>query len=573
MSPFHHRLEAVAPWAAGLLLALPTLVAFYPPMSDLPYHEAAIGILRHFGDRSMFPPGLYEYNLGEPNQLFHMVGWAASYVMSTRWVVKLLVWATIVAVPVCAARLARHLGASPLAALLVAPVAVGWLFYWGLIANLIGLAALLAVLPGLDRLAERPTGRRAFATVGAVALLYFCHEAMMFLYGAAALGLAVIHPWSARRTPLRLVPFVASVVFAVAQARWQMRFMSPAVRAVPTLWASPLYKLRSIPNILSPASDWTALCAMSSLCAMTLTAMFWLRSRERRRGSAVVGTSTARLERFRSWTVAYRWELFACVCIGMYLAFPMTLNGATLVYYRWFPPGFAILAVSAAPRDLFVRPARVALIALLVLPVATLLLAWPAFADSNRGYASLEPLLSRVEPGSSVAGLDLGPADPSRTYSFGPASGRILATRGGRLLYAFTDSAVSPVVVARRYQWTESLVRVGFDSYSFRPGQDLSRYQYVLVRANDAPLVFLAIRSLAPEAEYIAGVDEWLLFKSRLPTISPLSRDLWLNGPPPENVRDRMNVLLAEAHKPPAQGAPEEPAAGYGASQQVLREP
>jgi hypothetical protein len=77
--------------AAGVVLALPSLIAFYPPLGDLPYHKAAIGILRRFGDPSMFPPGLYRRNLGEPNQLFHMVGWALSHLMSSRWAVKLRV--------------------------------------------------------------------------------------------------------------------------------------------------------------------------------------------------------------------------------------------------------------------------------------------------------------------------------------------------------------------------------------------------------------------------------------------------------------------------------------------------
>jgi hypothetical protein len=190
--------EAVAPWAAGLLLAIPILIAFYPPMTDLPFHEAAIAILRHFGDRSMFPPGLYRYNLGEPNQLFHMTGWALSYVVSTRWAAKLVVAAAVALVPVCAARFARHVGASPLAALVVAPIALGWLFSWGLVANVLGIAALLAVLPLLDDLAREPTPRRAVAAVGGAVLLYFAHEAMLFVYGGAALGLALLHRWSRR---------------------------------------------------------------------------------------------------------------------------------------------------------------------------------------------------------------------------------------------------------------------------------------------------------------------------------------------------------------------------------------
>lgn len=56
----------MAPWVAGLLLACPTLVAFYPPMTDLPFREAAIALLRHRNEPTLVPPGLYELNLGQP---------------------------------------------------------------------------------------------------------------------------------------------------------------------------------------------------------------------------------------------------------------------------------------------------------------------------------------------------------------------------------------------------------------------------------------------------------------------------------------------------------------------------
>jgi hypothetical protein len=544
MNVRQRRIEALVPPAAGLLLALPTLVAFYPPMSDLPYHEAAIAILRHFYDRAMFPRGLYRFNFGEPNQLFYAVGWVLSLVMSTRWAVKLIVAATIVAIPTCAVRLARYVGASPLAALLIAPMAVGWLFYWGLIANLIGLAALLAVLPTLDRFARAPTKRGAVAAIGGALLLYSAHEAMMFLYGGMSLLLALLYPWSPRQTLARLAPFAAVVVVHEAFIHWVQQFIPPTVRGMPVMWSSLAFKVKNIPYIISPAPDWPVLSAMSTLCVFTIAGLFWLRTRERRAGVNEGAVDGSRFHRVRSWALAYRWELFVGACMAAFLAFPLTLNGATFVYHRWFPPGFAVLAVIAAPRDLFVRPARVVVLALMTLPIATLLLGWPSFADSNRSYKALEPLLARVDLGSAVAALDLGPGDESRTFSLGPACGRILTTRGGRLIYAFTDSPISPVLIPRRYQWNESLIRVGFDSYAFRPAHDLHLFKYVLVRANAAALAELAVHALEPEADYIASVNEWLLFRSRFPTIPLLSRDARIEGPPPESMRDRINKLL-----------------------------
>jgi hypothetical protein len=549
------RIEALAPWAAGLLLATPVLVAYYPPMTDLPYHEAAVGILRHLGDASMFPPGLYHYNLGQPNQLFHLVAWALSYLVSTRWAMKLVVAAAVVSVPVCGARFARHLGASPLGALVVAPMALGWLFSWGLVANIVGLAALLATLPWLDRLANEPTPRRAALAAAGAAVLYLAHEAMMVVYAGATIGLLVLYARrdAMRKTALRAVPFGASAALAAAQAQLQKRVITPAVRGMPTFWHPVLHKLKRVPYIILPATDNLVQISMFALCVLVVVAFLWLRRRERR----AAGPSAE--HGWRAWAIRHRWELFAAACFGAYLAFPLTLSGATLVYQRFFPPAFAVFVIASTPRDLWVRQGRIARMTVGVLPLATLLVAWAPFADSSREYVALEKLLPHVEPGSAVAEIDLGPGDPSRTYSLGPASGRILATRGGRLSYAFTDSSVSPVVMARKYQWNESLIRIGFDSWAFEPAVDFKRFRYALVRTTDPELAEIATYALSEEARPVDTAGEWILFESKLDVMPPASHDFPPPKPPPQTVRERINDLLATLRNAPGVTVPDEP--------------
>ncbi|MBV9945484.1 MAG: hypothetical protein JOZ69_01395, partial [Myxococcales bacterium] len=491
-------LDAVAPWAAGLVLAMPVLVAFYPPMTDLPLHEAAIGILRHFDERAMFPPGLYLHNFGEPNQLFHMLGWALSYAVSTRWAVKLLVAAAVLAIPPSAASLARHLGASGLAAVIVSPMALGWLFSWGLVTNLLGLACLLWVLPALDRYSARPTFRGAIANLGAVALLYFAHEAMLFVYGLFAALLVALAPGSLRRATARLVPLVAIAGVHTASIRRQARFLTPAVRSIEVIWHPLAHKLVRIPQILLPAHDFPLMLGTGGLCLLALASFVRLRARERAsepapggdaradagatavRGGGSAPHPSSRLGSLRSALVARRFELLGVACLVAYFVMPFSLAGATLVYHRFLPPAFVVIALAAAPRDLWVSTARITRVTLGVLPVATLFVAWPSFADAGREHARLERILPLIEPGSAVAAIQLGSGDPTRTFSLGSAGGRVLATRGGRLSYAFTDSPISPVVIARRYQWNESLVRLGFRPWDLRPAHDLKLFQYLL---------------------------------------------------------------------------------------------
>lgn len=490
-------------------------------MTDLPLHEGTIGILRHLRDPAMCPAGLYELNLAEPNQLFHLVGWALSYLVSTRWAAKLVVAAAVVAIPVCAARFARHVGASPLASLLVAPMALGWLFTWGLVANLVGLAALLAMLPVVDRLAQDPTSRRALAAAGGAAFLYFAHEAMMLAYAGAALAFAVLHRGPMKQRALRAAPFVFALALMVAQARWQKSHMGPALRGMPTLWHPLSHKLVHALYILLPATDYLVQGGMFALCALAISAFFWLRARERASQQQQPPRAKPCV---RQWLLAHRWETFAVCGLVAFFAFPLTLNGATLVYQRWFAPSYAVLAIVAAPRDLWTRAARAARVVVFTLPVATLLVAGPSFADSSRQYEALEPLVGHVQPGSALAMIDLGPGDPSRTFSLQTACARVLAERGGRLAFAYTDSTVSPVVIPRRYQWQESLVRLGFDSWRFRPAQDLKQFRYVLLRATDPRLVAIGTVALAPEATPLAESGEWVLFESKLevvPVVSP----------------------------------------------------
>jgi hypothetical protein len=361
---------------------------------------------------------------------------------------------------------------------------------------------------------------------------------MLFVLVGTSLALALLHPWgSLRHAALRFTPAAAGVAIALAQLRWQKRFMTPSIAYLPTLWHPPLYKLERIPDLLIPATDPVVHAAMVALCLLAIGTFVWLRSRERRSS----GQARPRLRADpRAWAHQYRWELFSATCFVAFMAFPLTLNGATLVYQRWFPPAFAVLAVAVAPRDLWTRSAFVTRIAVAVLPLATLLVVWPAFADSSREYEALETLMPYIDRGSAVAEVDLGPGDATRTYSLGTASGRILAQRGGRLVYAFTDSPISPAVIPRRYQWQEALFRVAFDAYDFRPAHDLRRFRYVLLRTINPQRLWMATYALSEDAEYIAGGGEWLLFRSRYP-VAPLTSPDWpMEQPPPPSLRDKL---------------------------------
>jgi hypothetical protein len=107
---------------------------------------------------------------------------------------------------------------------------------------------------------------------------------MMFLYPGAALGLALVYPWSREATALRLAPALLGVVVTLGQAKWQERFMSPTVLPVQRTWTPLGKKLRDIPDIISPATETPRpLCDVEPLRADDRRALLDARSRAARR--------------------------------------------------------------------------------------------------------------------------------------------------------------------------------------------------------------------------------------------------------------------------------------------------
>jgi hypothetical protein len=534
------RAEALAPWLTGVLLACPVLWAYYPPASDLPYHEAGISLLRDFHDATKVPAGLYELNLGEPNQLFYLLGWAISHVVSTRWAVKLLLAGTVLALPICAARLSRHAGSSPMASLLVAPIALGWLFSNGFVTNLLGLAVLLATLPLLDRLGDEPTWRRALTSLGALVLLYFAHLAMMVAFAAAALGSVLTHSWSWRKSAWRLSPFVAGVAIAFAQGQWQKRYITASFAGLSVLWEPLSHKALVAPRVLSPQADDTITWCMSVLLVLATGAFLRLRSREQHSMPSAEedGRTVARL---RAWAHTNRWQLFALAGVLAYLAFPLTLGGWQVVYQRWLPPSFAVLAACSGPRDLRSRPAQLVAALVCIVPIATLLVTVPSFVDSDREVRSLEKLLPEIAPGSSVACLTFGSAGQARSYTLTP--GRVLAVRGGRISNDFTNTPIFPVVTRKEYGWDG--VRERIASGGFRPAHDLRMFRYILALTSDRQTAKVATLALGGDATLVDSSDDWLLFESNLSVVPPASPALKMERPAPETLKQRAETVLA----------------------------
>jgi hypothetical protein len=531
------RAADLAPWVGGIVLAIPVLLCSYPPMSDLPLHEASIGLLRHWGDAKFAPPSLYFVNLGQANQLFSILVYLVSFAVPIGWASKIVVASALVGLPVAAARFADHVGAPRWTALLVAPVGLGWLFFWGLIQNIVGLVALLALLPSIDRFAAKPTTRGALGMCAAMVLLHFAHQAMQLVaLMALVLCSAGATLRDARGIALRLAPVLLCALLVFIANRMAWRYAGPMHKAMqPFQWTEVSYKLAEIPGVLFAGYEPYVRNLMMLLVSVPL--VFFGIGRLRSRPRDLDGWGA----RVHEW----RFELLALALFILFVVAPSTVKSTTLVYHRFLPPAWSVLAVAGAART--ARVARLVPRALCATaPIASILTSWPTFVDSHHVYADLEALLPNVEVGSSVAALNLGPNPPNRLWDPMVAAGHIVAVKGGRSLFDYTQSPVSPVTQKGNRTWLEPLVRLESKPWDFRPAWDFTRFRYVFMATPKPSRALAVIYCLRDEARLVASQGDWYLFESKLPVVPVDSKDAWPPDPPPPTLLQKLKAAAIE---------------------------
>jgi hypothetical protein len=538
------RAEQFAPILTGLLLAVPVVAFRYPPMVDLPMHEAVVGVLRGFHDPALFPKGLYVLNLGHSNQLFYFVAYLLSWPFGVEMACKLVVGITLFALPMAMGHLADHVGASRWATLLIGPVALGWLFMWGLINNLLGLAALLAMLPVLDHFADDPTPRRAAAALGGAVLLYETHELMLVLYGGAALIFAAGHAPRLRATLLRTAPFTLAVGLSIVDHLWSSRLAPPIIERVPIQWAPLSRKVLTIPGVILGGHEGEILYSITAITAAVIA--LFLVARLRAPTDPIPRAPRAFIHR-------YRFELFGAACLVLYLAVPFDIHGATMVYHRFAAPAYAVLVVCAAKNGGRGLP-RVTPIVTAAVPLSMILVVWPAFVDASRSAKDLDTIAARIVPGSSIAQLDFPdvrhPASTSDAFIIASLASSVLAHRGGRLLFSFMESPIAPVMFDPRYEWDEPIKRMLPDHFALRPAHDFTRFRYLVMYTKSAGQALATTFALIPEARFVDSVGDWLLFESTLDVAPLMSHDTPLPVPHPNSLRARLRKLSEAVNGP-----------------------
>lgn len=524
------RIERLAPWLAGLLLAAPILLYRYPPMGDLPMHEALVALLRHRNDPAWAPPGMYFVVAPQANQLFHFLAYALSFVFGTELACKIVVAGTILLTPVGMARLLARLRVSQWPALLVCPIVCGWMFRWGLVANLLGFALFVFSLPLLERLAKRASRRSVASTALAASLIFFAHESSALIFAMVAGYFAVVRGGGLRAIAARSTPVLATLILAVVQLRVSAGLTGANMQSIGNDYGlDPLERLQILPGAVFGGFDSTRLALIAAVWLVALVANAVAKGRPSSRELAV---------RVALWR--HRYPVLAAVFFFMFLGFPMSLAGTTLLAHRFLPAAGVFLIAASAPRSSSIVRALL----VTAVPIAMFGIEMKSFIEADRRFRDLDEVLLHLPNNVAVAQLDLTPMPPSVVGPIPGAASRALSEHGGRMLFALTDMPPNPIYIRRELQWNEPILRLSNSPYAFMPAHDARRFSYLLARGARPKYRALAALALGPEEELVASKGEWDLFRSTLPVDPIDSPDRPLPSPPPETLADRVNRLL-----------------------------
>jgi hypothetical protein len=216
----------------------------------------------------------------------------------------------------------------------------------------------------------------------------------------------------------------------------------------------------------------------------------------------------------RETAFRFRFEILALVLVVLYLISPDNLLGATLIYHRFLPPAYAILAIVVAPRDLAFAPRLLTCVATALVPIASMSVAWPIFVDADRISRDIDDIASRIAPASAIAMIEVGPHERGRMFWPETWGGHIVAQRGGRELFDFTQSPISPAFLNPAFAWNEEIARFMGVQWEFEPGKDFDRFRYAIVHSTDYAWGGAVASSMNADARIIAQRGEWFLLES-----------------------------------------------------------
>ncbi len=221
LSTLLQRLRAVrsSTWlvfAVAIAATVPAWIVRHPPVTDWPFHEATIRVLRSFHDPAYGFDAHYELKLGNTQYIaYYLIGALFALVVGVKAAQVLLVSSYLAGTVLGMRALLLALGKDERLALLAVPLLYNVLFMFGLLPFLVGIPAMLFALALTLEQLRTPSVSRGVALALLVVLLFHLH---FFPFGVFALGALLLAPWARPRAfVVYSAPFAPAVVLAL---RW-----------------------------------------------------------------------------------------------------------------------------------------------------------------------------------------------------------------------------------------------------------------------------------------------------------------------------------------------------------------
>jgi hypothetical protein len=213
--PLETTLVLVATLATLYVVVFPFTVTRYVPMTDLPFHAASTGILRHYFDPERHLREQFVFlPIAAPYMSTYVIGALLMLVMPSWMAVKVTAAIMLALLPVGLAVMFHGMKKSPLLGLAGLPFVWNFLTHWGFL-NYVGAIGLFCLAIGLTLLLlDKPSFRRQWQLSAVLVLLFFTH---IFRFPFALLGVVgtaiVMYPATRRFWPIAPPLVVPAALF------------------------------------------------------------------------------------------------------------------------------------------------------------------------------------------------------------------------------------------------------------------------------------------------------------------------------------------------------------------------
>ena len=488
-NPLGSALALIALAASLYVLAYPFTAARYAPMTDLPFHAAQTGAIRHFFDPTYHLRDQFELHpLAVPYMSSYVIGALFMFLVPAHVAVKIAAVSMLALLPAGLAVLFHGMKKSPLLGLAALPIAWSHLTHWGFL-NFVGALGLFAMTIGVTLLLLDAPSRRRQITLSAVLVLLFFTHVFRFPFAIAGVVAAavVMYPATRRFRPI-LAPLVPPLVlFAV----W-MRVRPAAIGGPIDLSGFDLKRLAELRPLLleggfhdpnEAAAIVTSYRAIGLVATVSLVA-FALSGR-------AAGWSR------RAWTFAIGSHVLALGCAGAFLLSFLMLPMQAGVWWYVYPreaTALALVALGALPDLPRAALLRAALVLTLALgPIGQTRAIAKNYRVFDQATADFHDIIQEIPRAPRLLYLVFehgGSTKKQTPFIHLPAY--VQADKGGWLSFHFAVFGASPLVyrnssdpaaivpppVPTRWEWTPN---------KFRPLQHGRFFDWFLVRSKHAP--------------------------------------------------------------------------------------